>query len=98
MSYCNVWTSPAPGFGAFRTKTTQDLYTEGKDMLDAAVEEDIKRVVAIAAEHAGDVEALKKSMAAACRVFYLQGCRDGYREGHADAENGVDQRTTAHLN
>lgn len=67
-------------------------------MLDTAVEEDIKRVVAMAAEYAGDAEALRKSMAAACRVFYLQGRRDGYREGHADAEKGRDQRTTARLN
>jgi len=67
-------------------------------MLGIAVEEDIKRTTSIVASHIDDVEALKKSMMAAMRVFYLQGHRDGYNEGHADAESSVDQRTTAHLN
>ena len=67
-------------------------------MLDIAVEEDIKRTASIVASHTDDVEALKKSMMAAMRAFYLQGHIDGYREGHADAESGSDKRTTAHLN
>lgn len=67
-------------------------------MLDIGTEEDVRRTAEIVASHADDVEALKASAAAAMRVFWLKGHRDGYAEGHDDAEKDRDKRTAAHLN
>jgi len=66
-----------------------------KDIVLAQVQSVLKESVLRGKNDAGtraeavqtvDAEALRKSMAAACRVFYLQGRRDGYREGHAAAD------------